>query len=709
MSVTLRRYAAILRKRIWAVIAIVTVGITGSVLWTLRQPKVYEATATIMINPQSPRVNKDDEVIELGAGSVMYMRDYYNTQLEVLTSFPLAHATVTRGDVQKFYDRLAPREQFPDLSDDKRIEAAAERLVKMLRADQHRDSRIIAIHVRNQDPELAKALANAHVASYLAYMRGKRTTGSGQASEVLSAQLDDAQKQLHATEDKIIAFKAQHDLSTQSFDDKQNTVVSELQRYSAARADAKVKRIELAAERKRADALSTENVLESPIFGLSPASTVVDELKAEYVRAQEHFVEVDATYGPKSQEQRAAKKKVDDLYSQLQSEAKRAMREIDERYQTAVAAEAGYEGLVAERKKDTEALDRLYAEYAPLERDQKYAQDQYAKLTARLDASHQEAQNDMINVDPHESARAAEQVAPRMKLNVVLAAILSLLFGIGLAFLLDQLDRTIKGTEGIEQLVGSPLLGVIPVVVDVSTADSPQAMAERDLFVFKNPTSQAAECCRSIRTNILFSAAERPMKTITISSARPREGKTTTTIYVGTIMAQSGQRVLLIDADLRRPRLHKSFGVSKETGLTSLLLGDCAYDDAIKSTDVPNLYVLPSGPLPPNPAELLLTKRFQAVLEELSSRFDRILLDSPPLLAVTDAAVLAKTSDGVILIAQAGKTHTEDVKMAARQVHDVEAKVLGIILNVMDTSNRRYGGYYYAYGDYGDGAPAKAS
>src|SRR4029079_15695115 len=140
--------------------------------------------------------------------------------------------------------------------------------------------------------------------------------------------------------------------------------------------------------------------------------------------------------------------------------------------------------------------------------------------------------------------------------------------------------------------------------------------------------SRAAECCRSIRTNILFSSTDKPMKTITVSSPRPREGKTTTTIYMGTTMAQSGQKVLLIDTDLRRPRLHKSLGVAEERGLTNLILGDASFDDVIKTTDIPNLFVLPCGPLPPNPAELLLTKRFREILSQLQERFDYILPDS---------------------------------------------------------------------------------
>ena len=709
LSETLRRYAAVLRKRMWIVIAIVAVGITGTVLYTLRQPTIYEASATVVVNPQAPQVNKDDEVIELGAGSYAQNREYYNTQLAVLKSFPLALATVEQGDSIKFYDRLIPRTSRPDLNDTKRREAAAELLTEMLSTVQARDSRVISIRVRNEDPALAVALANTHVESYMAFMRGKRTAGTGQASQVLSVQLDDAQKQLREAEDKITAFKKDHDLITQSFDDKQNIVVSELQRYSAALADAKVKRIDLAAQRKRSQALASENILESPIFALVSNSAVVDELKAEYVRAMQKFVEVDAMYGPKSEEHRAAKDKVDKLYAQLQAEGRRAGREIEERYQAAVAAEVGYEQLVTERRKDAEALDKLYAEYAPLVREQKFAEDQYSKLVSRLGSSRQESQNNLINVEPHEQAREAYKVLPRMKVNVALAFILSMMLGIGLAFLLDHLDRTIKGAEGIEALVGSPLLGIIPIVTDAPTGDTAEATRERDLWVYKHPTSQAAECCRSIRTNILFSSTEREVKTITVSSARPREGKSTTTLYMGTIMAQSGQRVLVIDTDLRRPRLHKSLGVSKERGLTTLLLGEGNYDDVIKSTDVPNLFVLPCGPLPPNPAELLLTNKFKHVLEELATRFDRILLDSPPVLAVTDAVLLSRVTDGIILVAQSGKTHTDDVQMAVRQLRDVDAPILGVILNVIDISDRRYGGYYYAYGGYGDDAKAEAS
>ncbi len=709
LSTTLRKYGEFFYKRLWILAAVVVVGVTCSILWTLQQTKIYEATATIVVNPQAPRVNKDDDVIQLGTGAYLQDREYYTTQIEILTSFPLARTTVLQSDRgEPLYEKLVSRADNPSLTTDKRIELAAEKLVKMLSVSQHRESRIVAISVRHADPELARVLANTQVATYVAYIRGKRTVGTGQASQVLSAQLDDAQKQLHVAEDKITKFKTEHALMTRSFDDKQNTVVSELQRYSAALADAKVKRIELAALRNRALALKDDEVLESPIFALVSNSVVIDQLKGQYVLATQHFIETQATYGPKAEEYQAAKQKVDELHTLLQGEAKRAMREIEERYQTAMAAESGYQALMATRSKDAEELDKLYAEYAPLVRDHKYADEEYTKLVARLSSSRQEGQNDMINVDPHEAAREAVLVLPRMKVNISLAVVVSLLLGILLIFLLNYFDRTIKGVEGIEQMVGAPLLGIIPVVDKAPAGNTPGAMNERDLYVFNNPTSQPAECCRSIRTNILFSAATRPMKTITVSSPRPQEGKTTTTIYLGTIMAQSGQRVLLIDTDLRRPRLHKPLGVSRTTGLTTLLLGDSSYDEIIQPTTIPNLFVLPCGPLPPNPVELLLTDRFKEILVELAKRFDRILLDSPPVLAVTDAVVLAHVSDGVILVAQAGRSLIHDIAASARQFRDANAPILGMILNEIDISDRRYGGYYYAYGGYAETPTQKA-
>lgn len=704
LTATMRRYLEILRKRMWVVIACVAVGVTGAVLYTMRLPKIYQASATVVVNPQAPRVfgSQVDEVFELGTGSYWSNQEYYNTQLDIIVGFPLARETASKPyQGGTFVERLVPRVAHPNLSDSDRLDLAAEILKGKLSAVQAKESRIVSINVRDVDGAFAQALANEHVKSYLSYMRGKRMKGSDKVSKFLATESDAAEADLRAAEVSLYEFRKSHDILSVSLEDKQSILAADITRYSSALGDARVKRTELGSQLRKAQSLKGEEVIESPVFALVGSSDAYDTLKNQYQLEKQKLDEVKSLWGPKSDNYVTQQRKVDQIYAGLQGEARRAVRELEVRHSAAQATEAALSGELERLKQEAIALGPLAIDYNRLARQQKAAEDNVSMLRGRQRTSEQEGRNEQTNVEEHEYSRGAYLVYPRMTVNVILAFMATLLLGVGLAFVLDYLDRTIKTADDVERLVGAPLLGIIPIVAEAG--DDPKAQVDRDLYVFRNPTSQAAECCRSIRTNILFSAADRPMKTITVSSPRPREGKTTTTLYMGTIMAQSGQRVLIVDTDLRRPRLHKSLGVSKNRGLTNLILGDAAIDDVIKTTDIPNLFILPSGPQPPNPAELLLTNRFKQVLAELEARFDRILLDSPPVLAVTDAVVLARLSSGVMLIAQAGKTLLDDVAYSARQFRDIDAPILGVILNDMDLNDRRYGGYaYYGYGAYGE-------
>src|SRR5690606_9540340 len=255
-----------------------------------------------------------------------------------------------------------------------------------------------------------------------------------------------------------------------------------------------------------------------------------------------------------------------------------------------------------------------------------------------------------------------------------------------------------KSAEDVEQAIQAPVLGMIPLLPEVAEGASPEQVRLRDLYLFRHPTSQAAECCRAIRTNILFSGADRELRVLTVTSPNPREGKTTSVIYLGTTMAQSGQRVLLVDTDMRRPRLHQSMGTTRDRGLSNLILGDTSIEDAVKTTDVPNLFLLPCGPTPPNPAELLLTQRFQQILADLRDRYDRVILDSPPLQAVADAAVLGRLSDGVILIAKSRQTNRDALIRSSRQLAGVQAPIVGVVINSLDLTSEAYGYSKYGYG-----------
>jgi capsular exopolysaccharide synthesis family protein len=273
---------------------------------------------------------------------------------------------------------------------------------------------------------------------------------------------------------------------------------------------------------------------------------------------------------------------------------------------------------------------------------------------------------------------------------------MGLVGGLALAFALEFLDNSVASQADIEQRLQVAFLGLVPTIPPVKLQGGGP-----DLVVFREPKSAIAECCRAIRTNLLFMTPDKPFQTLLVTSANPQEGKSATVINLGITMAQSGSRVLLVDTDMRRPRLHKAFKVPNDAGISSVVVGEKSLDDAIKSTEVPNLFVLPCGPIPPNPSEMLHTQAFQALLKEVQGKFDKIILDSPPVGVVADAAVLASGADASLLVLKAARTPREMARKAVRALSDVNAKLLGAILNDVDLENPKYGEVYYAYYRYG--------
>jgi succinoglycan biosynthesis transport protein ExoP len=280
-----------------------------------------------------------------------------------------------------------------------------------------------------------------------------------------------------------------------------------------------------------------------------------------------------------------------------------------------------------------------------------------------------------------------------------------------------MLDSTVKGQDDIERRVGLSFLGLIPSIQPskerTAPATPPPGVADlvkrgsKDLYVLSHPKSALAECCRAIRTNLLFMSPDHPSKKLLITSAGSQEGKTTTAVNLAIVMAQSGLRVLLIDTDMRRPRLHKAFGIpATPDGLSRAILGEAPVMDQVRETGVPSLSLLPCGATPPNPAELLHADRFKRIVAELEGHFDRIIFDSPPVGPVTDAAILARITDGTIMVAKFGATSREGLMRARKQLSEGGVNVLGCILNDLDLSRGpKYGyyagkyGYYYAESD----------
>jgi capsular exopolysaccharide synthesis family protein len=302
-------------------------------------------------------------------------------------------------------------------------------------------------------------------------------------------------------------------------------------------------------------------------------------------------------------------------------------------------------------------------------------------------------------------------VSPRVQMALVLGGTLGLLLGLGIALTLEQLDRTVRGVEEAEAL-GVTILGVMPHIDDGGQLQNVvygrrkrrQAAAQlinRDLVVHTHPKSTVAECCRTIRTNLTFMSTDTPRKTIVVTSAGPREGKTTVAMSLAISLAQSGKRVLIVDTDLRKPRLHRALGVSLSKGITTVLVGEHRLAEAIQTTSIQNLSLLASGPIPPNPSELLHTVQFRQLLDDLRPMFDQVIFDSPPLAAVTDAAIIAPQVDGVILVVHSERTTRDALRTALRQIRDVRSQLTGGVLNEVDLSGHAYGysSYYYYHNE----------
>jgi polysaccharide biosynthesis transport protein len=696
LGIDFRRYLGAVRKYKWIIASVVALATTGAVLYTSQQTELYEATATIVIDPKLPDLlGQGHEMVPASGGSASSTAEYYRQQREVLHSYQLVRRTVEDNDLHL---KLLTDDEREDLTQEEVLDLVTNRLRASLNVDYPEQNRIMHITARDPDPKLAADIANAHVNTYVSWTKGQLSLGTQRASKWLATELEMAEKKLRESETKLVEFQKANDILSVSLEDRQNMISANIARFTGALNDARAKRIELTSALERMRKSATKNVIETPIFGLSETAAL-DEIKSQYYLERNKFLEVEKEVGPKNLAYQKQKAKMADLVAALENEARLAVRTVEEQLAVANVSEKAFEKELERHRQEAFQLGPKVIVYNQLVRDKKSNEDKYNILVTRLGTSEMTSRLDSVNVTPLDQARApTEPVFPSLRRNVALSAAVALLFGVGIAFLLAFLDRSIKTLEDVQAAAQVPVLGIIPMLADTEVPQEDEKA--RDLYVFEHPTSRVAECCRSLRTNILFSGADRPLKTIVVSSPNPREGKTTSVIYLGTTMAQSGQRVLLIDSDMRRPRLHQSTGVARQLGLSNLIVGEVDYADVIKTTGIANMYVLPCGPLPPNPAELLMSKRFEAVLEELSRRFDRILLDSPPLQAVTDAVVLSKHADGVILVVKAGKTLRDDVTRSVRQVIDVGGSLVGVILNELDLDQRR-SYYYYNYYGYG--------
>jgi capsular exopolysaccharide synthesis family protein len=694
----LRHYFRLLRKR-WRILAAVAIA-SGALafVYTIRQPKVYQSTCSLVLEYRAPQILEGmQDVIDLGGGSYEFMQ----TQLRIIRSQQIAQMVLDRVGSE------TTQASEPEQRQSRQSQIYG--LLGKVKVVVLRESRIANISARDPDPDRASRIANAFAEAYIERNLDFKLEGARSASGWLGEQTIDLKKKLEDSELAVYKYRKEHNLLDLGLDDRQGMARQNLMTLNAKLTDLKAKRVEAESMRKLILAAKGD-IGEKESLPEIRDNSVVTKLRENYLDLLKLKADLESRYGEKHP-------KIDNIQQQLQATRRDYSHELDEvlkafdkRYQAILDTETALNKWLRQEK--TQALDlaQLEVEYRPMARDA----ENNAKVFGQVTQRHKEV--DLTGLQRVNNVRILDRamgpgglVSPNLQVNLTVGLILGLLAGLLVCFAAEALDNTVRTPEAAEEIVGAPLLGVVPLLSEAKH-QSMQEAPERDLTVHKSPTSIAAEACRSIRTNLMFMSAQKEVQVLVVTSPGPRDGKTTAAISLAITMAQGGARVLLVDTDLRKPRIHKSFGIKPDRGISNVILGDTTIADATIHTEIPNLDVMPCGLSPPNPAELLHTERFRAILAQLRQSYDKIILDSPPTGPVTDPAILGSVADGVLLVLRAGHTTKEAAAHARRHLADAGARILGLVINQTDHKGGGYGygySYYSHYGKYYHGAKAR--
>ena len=705
---TLREYLRVLIKRKWIVISCIA-GIFGAVaIASLRQTPIYEAAARIAVNKADPNL--------ITFKDSMPVMDYYDpadldTEVRILSSDLLALQVIRQLNLDKRSEYGGRPE--PNLVDDSlqidssRTTALLGSFKGNLRVALEPNTRIIDIHYRSADPQLAANAVNTLVATYTEQNFKTKFESTMQASDWLSKQLVDLQMKVESSQEKLVRYQKEHEIL--GIDEKQNIITAKLDELNREMTNAESDRMQKEAIYRLTESNDPEAIsaaITSENGGASgAASTLLDKLNGEQAELKIQIAQLSTQFGPSYPKVAQLNSQLKEIDRQIQGETKKAVEHLRGQYLAAQQRENMLRDALERQKQEANKLNESAIEYNLLKRDADTNRQLYEGLLEKLKEAGVTAGLRSTNVKVLDPARApGAPIEPNIPRNLSFALLLGITSGLVLAFLLENMDNTVRTTEQAQVISALPSLGMIPLGPKSSSNGngskhlslaSPKESVE--LVTQARPQSQMAESYRALRTSLLLSNLGAPPKVILVTSARPQEGKTTTSINSAIVLAQKGVKVLLVDADLRRPSVHKTLGMGPRSGLSNVLTGSATLAQTITPSPLlPNLFVLTAGTPPPNPAELLASSNMKDVLADLREQFDHIVIDTPPTLSVTDAVALSPRVDAVILVIRSGQTTKQALRRARDILMQVNAHVTGVLLNAVDLTSPDYY-YYYEY------------
>jgi capsular exopolysaccharide synthesis family protein len=727
------------RKNIVFVFAGALIVLVG--IYSFTVPPKYKPTATLLIGEETSKLlNLDDEFggpMAYRARSQLQELVYVNTQLTLLKSVSLARRVAEKMDLVNHpkYNAsegggnniTAKLKDFVTLKwlrsgknadddqmnmNDPYIDISLE-LQDRLKVSQIRDTEIITVGFVASDPVLGTQIVNTFADEFINYSIDVKYKTTQQAKDFLSEQISGLRDELNTKERELQRYSQEKDLRFLS--DSESAALSEYSELHRAFAAAQVERINAQAMFRELRNLD----IDAPLQVVS--NPVIQNLATEYSRMKNEYEELRKVYGPNHPDMIKRKASLDSMKTNLQSEVHNAVSIAQTAYRTALGKENDLKSALKRAENDVARMDSDKILYNSLRIEVENIRGQLISLEEmkkEAEVSTQLAGIKATNIRVVDYALVPQfPSSPKKKLNLLLALLMGISGGIALCFLIETMDNTVKGADDLERLTGLPSLGMIPLVTPdgekktssdavVRRIDSSpekemaQANANIELINHRHPNLAIAEDYRTVRTSILLSQNNKMPKVIAFSSSMPQEGKTVTVANTAIAFAQLGKKVVVVDADLRRPRLHRLFDARNTKGLTGFLSGQNSVEEIVQKTSVENIWLISSGPIPPNPAELLESDQMRSLIKGIQKEIDFVLIDTPPVLAVVDTVIIGSIVGNVILIAQPEKTSKKALVNSVDRLKQSDTKIIGVIFNKTNLQTKKYHDKYYYYQEY---------
>lgn len=691
-------------KRRWSALTVFLVVFLSGVAVTFSTVPIYQAKTQVLIEKENANVVNFKDPYEQNQQA----DDYYQTQYKLLQSRALARRTLDalalwnhpqfggspappsgsarnlKAPVTWLAGFLKPTKPIPpkDPGETTVQSQTIDRFLGDLTIAPVRGSRLVDIKFDSPDANTAATVVNGLARQYIEQNLEFKFLSTKEASDWLGQQLADQRKKVEASEQALQRYREQTDAV--ALDDKQNIVVQKLADLNGAVTRAKTDRIQKEAQYNQIKALQNDPAT-LDTFPAILSNSFIQQLKTELSELQKQQAQMGEKLGARHPDMVKIGSAIRNADAKLRGEIAKVVQAMGNEHRAALAQEQGLVNALEQQKRDALALNRKGIDYNALARDAASNRQIFESLMQRTKETGISGELKTSNIRVVDVAEVPlAPASPNVRNNILMTFFAGIGLAIVVVFSFEYLDNRVKSPNDIKQHLGVPFLGMVPVISkDFSTTP---------LMSNGIPVS-FGEAFRGIRTNVLFSAAEPGCRSVMITSTGPGEGKTLIATNLAVALAQAGQRVLLCDADMRKPRVHEVFGQALEPGLSNLMVGEAKASQAVRQSSVPGLWLLPAGRQPPNPSELLGSQRFKDFLATLREHFEWVVLDTPPMLAVTDAAVIAHVISDAVFVIGADMTSRHAAQIALEQLDTAHPRVIGAVLNRVDLDRN---GYYYS-------------